>query len=75
MVRKLIWIEEGHFHVWRCTECAWVFNASGPPEGKSLREMMENYERLRDDAFASHVCAEATRAKKAKGQKPGRGAG
>ena len=66
-LRTLIWIEEGHFHGWRCSECAWVFTASGPPDGKSLGEMMENYERLRDKGFADHVCAGHPRATKTKG--------
>jgi len=57
-LRKLIWIEEQHFHGWRCSECAWVFNASEPLTGHSLNEMMENYKRQRDDEFAAHLCAE-----------------
>jgi len=60
-------MEDRYFHGWRCSECTWVFTASGPPDGKSLNEMMENYERLRDKGFAAHVCAEHPRAKKAKG--------
>lgn len=66
-LRKLIWIENRHFHGWRCSECAWVFNASGPPEGHSLKEMTENYELLRDQGFAAHVCAKHPRATKTKG--------
>jgi rubredoxin len=66
-LRKLTWIEERHFHGWRCSACAWVFAASGPPDGKSLGEMMENFERLRDKGFANHVCAEHPRATKTKG--------
>ena len=66
-LRTLIWIEEGHFHGWRCSQCAWVFNASGPPDGRSLKEMMENYERLRDKGFEDHVCAGHPRATKTKG--------
>jgi hypothetical protein len=65
-LRTLIWIEGPHFHGWRCSECAWVFTASGPHAGKSLNEMMENYERLRDKEFAAHVCVEHPRAKRAK---------
>lgn len=57
-LRMLIWIEERHFHGWRCSECAWVFNASGPPSGRSLSEMIENYKRLRDEEFAAHVCGQ-----------------
>ena len=65
-LRTLIWIEERHFHGWRCSECAWVFNASGPPAGHSLDEMMENYARLRDKEFAAHICAEHSRPKHVK---------
>jgi hypothetical protein len=43
-----------------------VFNPSGPPEGHSLQEMMENYERLRDKGFAGHICAEHPKARKKK---------
>jgi hypothetical protein len=64
-LRKLIWIEAQHFHGWRCSECAWVFTSSGAPDGKSLGEMMENYKRLRNKAFATHVCAEHPIVKKA----------
>lgn len=65
-LRKLIWIEEQLFHGWRCSECAWVFNASGPPSGHSLNEMMENYKQLRDKEFAAHTCAEHFRPKRVK---------
>jgi hypothetical protein len=58
MNRKLIWIEERPFGRWSCSECEWVFNASGSPTGKSLDEMKENYVRQRDKAFAAHVCAD-----------------
>jgi hypothetical protein len=63
MSRKLVWIEEQRFKGWGCSECAWVFNPSGSPIGKSLAEMMQNYERQRDKDFAAHVCAERSRAK------------
>jgi hypothetical protein len=58
MRRKLIWIEEQSFWGWGCSECAWVFNASGSPAGNSLDEMKRNYERRRDEEFATHACAE-----------------
>ena len=67
MKRKLVWIEEQRFQGWGCSECAWVFNPSGAPTGKSLDEMKENYERQRDRDFASHHCAEHPRAKNTKG--------
>jgi len=62
MPRKLVWIEEQRFQGWGCSECAWVFNPSGAPTGKSLDEMKENYERRRDKYFAAHVCTEHPRA-------------
>jgi hypothetical protein len=43
-----------------------VFNPSGSPDGKSFKEMKEEYERLRDKEFAAHVCAEHPRASMAK---------
>ena len=65
--RQLIWIEEGRFNGWGCSECAWVFNSpDDPPTGKSLGEMMQNFEEQRDKEFASHVCAGHTRIKSTK---------
>jgi hypothetical protein len=64
--RALIWIEDGYFSAWRCSKCEWAFNASWPPAGKTLSEMMGNYERLRDKEFADHVCADHSRAKTTK---------
>jgi hypothetical protein len=66
MQRKLVWVEEQRFQGWGCSECAWVFNPSGAPTGKSLDEMKENYERRRDKDFAAHVCTEHPRAKNTK---------
>jgi hypothetical protein len=67
-LRELIWIQEPHFLDWRCSECAWVFNPSGPPVGNSFQEMKENYLRLRDEESAAHICAEHPRATKARVQ-------
>jgi hypothetical protein len=64
-LRQLVWIQEPHFQGWGCSECAWVFNPSGPPAGNSLQEMKENYLCLRDEESAAHVCAEHAKAKKA----------
>jgi len=64
MQRKLAWIEEQGFQGWGCSECGWRFSPTGAPTGKSLDEMMENYERRRDKGFAAHVCTEHPRAKK-----------
>jgi len=63
MRRKLVWIEEQRFLGWGCSKCAWVFNPSGSPRGKSINEMKQHYERQRDKDFAAHVCAEHPRAK------------
>jgi hypothetical protein len=64
-LRELIWIQEPHFRGWGCSECAWVFNPSGPPVGNSFQEMKENYLRRRDEESAAHVCAGLPRAKEA----------
>jgi hypothetical protein len=64
MRRKLVWIEEQRFRGWGCSQCAWMFNPSGSPTGKSLDEMKQNYEQQRDKEFTSHVCAEHPRATK-----------
>ena len=64
--RQLKWIEEGPFNGWGCSECAWVFNHSDPPTGKSLGEMIQNFDEQRDNEFASHVCTEHTRTKSTK---------
>jgi len=63
MSRKLVWIEQQHFRGFGCSECAWVFNASGAPAGKSFDEMMQNFELKRDREFASHVCTDHPRTK------------
>jgi hypothetical protein len=67
MSRKLIWIDNPLFQGCGCSECAWEFKPSGPLAGNSLYEMKEIFERQRDKEFATHVCAEHPRAKKAKG--------
>ena len=62
-LRTLKWIETPHFHGWGCSECAWVFNPSGPPVGNSFEEMKENYLQRRDEESAAHVCAEHPKAR------------
>jgi rubredoxin len=57
MGRKLVWVERQNFQGWACTECAWVFNPTGPVVGKSIEEMKEHYEEQRDKEFVSHDCA------------------
>jgi hypothetical protein len=67
-LRMLIWIEEQRFHGFGCSECAWVFNPSGPPDGNSLEEMKMCFKRRRDKNFAIHACAEHSKAKNANGK-------
>jgi hypothetical protein len=59
----MVWIERPHFRCWACSECAWAFNPSSAPAGTSLDEMRRNFELQRDQAFASHVCADHPRVK------------
>jgi hypothetical protein len=60
MSRELVWIQVKRFG---CSECAWVFNPSGAPTGKSFDDMMENFQLQRDKEFTLHVCADHPRAK------------
>ena len=62
-LRELVWIEDDRFRGWGCSECAWVFNPSGAPTGKSLDESKRNFELQRDKEFKLHVCADRPRAK------------
>ena len=62
-LRKRVWIEHDRFQGWGCSECAWVFNSSGAPTGKSLAESKRNFELQRDKEFTLHVCAGHPRAK------------
>ena len=64
MRRKLVWAERPKFQGWGCSECAWVFNPSGPLVGGSIDEMKTLFEQQRDKEFAAHVCAEHPRATK-----------
>jgi hypothetical protein len=59
--RKLVWVDEGTFKGWGCSECAWVFNPCGPQIGKSLEEIKRNFELQFTREFASHACAERPR--------------
>jgi len=56
--KRLVWVEATYMEAWTCSACAWAFLPTGPPLGHGLEEMMENYERLRDMEFSSHVCAQ-----------------
>jgi hypothetical protein len=63
MSRKLVRREVRRVSVWGCSACAWVFNPSGSPVGRTIEEMIQNYEQQRDKDFAAHICAEHPRAK------------
>jgi len=62
-MRKMTWVKSAHSELWACSQCAWAFKPSGPPRGTTLDEMMQNFERQRDQEFASHVCAQHPRTK------------
>jgi hypothetical protein len=66
-LRALTWTKEARFQGWRCSECAWDFSPSGQPTGNTLNDMKENYMRLRDKEFATHVCAQHPRPKARRG--------
>lgn len=59
----MVWVERERFCGWACSVCAWVFNASGPPVGRSIEEMKQRYARERDKEFAAHVRAAHPRQK------------
>jgi hypothetical protein len=63
VLRELVWIEHDRFRGWGCSECAWVFNPSGAPTGKSLDESKRNFELQRDKEFMLHLCGDHPRAK------------
>jgi hypothetical protein len=55
---ELVWVQKERFMGWVCSGCAWEFNPSFVPAGNTLAEIKQKYERERDIAFESHVCAE-----------------
>ncbi|PYX03000.1 MAG: hypothetical protein DMG86_05120 [Acidobacteria bacterium] len=63
MNRRLIWIEDRRFQGWGCSECGWRFTASDALTGKSLVEMIRNFELQREKEFTSHVCADHPKSK------------
>jgi hypothetical protein len=54
---EMVWVQRERFMGWACSQCAWKFNPSGIPAGKTLSEIKQKYERERDKEFESHVCA------------------
>jgi rubredoxin len=67
-MREMVWVETATRADWTCSYCAWVFKPLGPPLGKTIEEMKQNYERQAQKEFAAHVCAEYPRNK---GKGPG----
>jgi hypothetical protein len=63
MERELVWSETDRFMGWGCSRCAWLFNPAGLPAGRSLHEMIRNYEEQRDKEFATHVCSQHPKGK------------
>jgi hypothetical protein len=61
--RELVWVARQSFEGWGCSACAWVFNPSGWPSGKSLEEMKENFQVQLSAEFAAHACAMPPRVK------------
>ncbi len=52
MARKIIWVTTATFRGYGCSECGWVFTASGPLVGDTIEEMKRRYESQRDGEFA-----------------------
>ena len=63
--RVLVWIEEQRSAGWGCSECAWVFNASGWPIGNTLEDVTRNFQMQLSEEFASHGCSGYPRTKAA----------
>jgi hypothetical protein len=63
--RELVWIEEQWLAGWGCSECAWVFNASGWPLGNTLQDVTRNFQIQLSEGFASHDCSGHPRTKAA----------
>lgn len=62
-MRQMTWVKSPTSERWACSDCDWAFHPAGPPVGKSLEEMKQNFERRRDKEFLGHVCAQYPRLK------------
>jgi hypothetical protein len=62
-MRKMVWVESATKVGWTCSDCTWIFSPSGPPLGKSMAEMRENYELQCAKEFAAHVCVQHPKTK------------
>jgi hypothetical protein len=58
MRREMAWVETKGFLGWGCSECAWKFKPEGVPVGYTIAEMKQHYQRLRDEEFSKHRCAD-----------------
>ena len=56
-MRQLVWIKTAKLEAWGCSACAWTFRPAGPPVGRDLEEMKQNFERQRDREYAAHTCS------------------
>jgi hypothetical protein len=56
--RALVWVKTEQMEAWACAACTWAFLPSGPPLGKNIEEMIQNYELQRDKEFTSHACVQ-----------------
>jgi hypothetical protein len=63
---RLVWVEGQSVDGRGCSECAWVFNPSGPAIGKSLDEMKRNFQMQFSEEFAPTLCAKHPLVKGAK---------
>lgn len=63
--RKLVWVEGQGVVGWGCSECNWVFNPSVPLTASTLDELVRNLHRQLSEEFASHVCTDYARVKRA----------
>ena len=46
------------FPVFFCSNCHWQFKPEGQPEGDTIAEMIENFNKKRDKEFEEHKCEE-----------------
>jgi hypothetical protein len=66
--RKLVWVEVPGVAGWGCSECNWVFNPTVPRTTKTLDELVRNLHVQLSEEFASHVCTDYPRLRKAHGR-------
>jgi hypothetical protein len=57
MPHEQVWIENQSFQDFGCSECNWLFKASGTLVGQSADEKKQEYQAQRANGFSAHVCA------------------